>query len=162
MRSERRRGHALAVRVRRTRPAFAALVTLAFPVAAAAAPGPQPAPATVCAACHGEGGRSSAPAFPNLAGQQAEYLQKQLIDFAKGRRRNKLWPPPLKQVPLSAFPPLFASYAAEPPPPGRVGDAALAEVGRRIFEEGDWPAGIPPCRSCHGERGAGSERYPRL
>jgi cytochrome c553 len=26
----------------------------------------------------------------------------------------------------------------------------------------DWPAGIPSCRSCHGERAAGSERYPRL
>jgi len=129
---------------------------------AAAAPGPEPGAATVCAACHGEGGRSSAPAFPNLAGQQAEYLQKQLIDFAKGRRTNEVMSAALAPVPRSDFPTLVAYYAAEPPPPGRVGDAALAAAGRQIYEEGDWPAGIPPCRSCHGERGAGSERYPRL
>jgi cytochrome c553 len=116
----------------------------------------------VCAACHGEGGRSSAPAFPNLAGQQAEYLRKQLIDFANGRRTNEVMTAALAAVPRSDFPTLVVYYATESAPPGRVADAALAEAGRRIFEEGDWPAGIPPCRSCHGERGAGSELYPRL
>src|SRR4029077_2653685 len=79
-RSERRGAHAL----------FAALVTLASPVAEAGGASAEPAAATVCAACHGEGGRSVAPAFPNLAGQQAEYLQKQLVDFAKGRRTNEV------------------------------------------------------------------------
>ena len=68
----------------------------------------------------------------------------------------------LAQVARSDFPTLVAYYAAEPPPPGGVGDAALAAAGQRIFEEGDWPAGVPPCRSCHGERGGGSESYPRL
>ena len=148
--------------LRGARPALAALATLALPVAEAAAPGPEPAAATLCAACHGEDGRSSAPAFPNLAGQQAEYLQKQLIDFAKGRRTNEVMTAALAQVPRSDFATLVVYYAAEPPPPGRVGDAVLAAAGRGIFEEGDWPAGIPPCRSCHGGQGAGSERYPRL
>ena len=162
MRSERGSARALAVRVRRALPALAALVPLALPFAAAAAPSPEPAAATVCAACHGESGRSPAPAFPNLAGQQAEYLQKQLIDFARGRRTNEVMTAALAQVPRSDFSTLVVYYAAEPPPPGRVGDAALAAEGRRIFEEGDWPAGIPPCRSCHGERGAGSGSYPRV
>jgi cytochrome c553 len=162
MRSERRSARALAVRaLRRAPPALAALVTLALSVAAAA-PGPEPGTATVCAACHGEGGRSSAPAFPNLAGQQAKYLQKQLIDFANGRRTNEVMSAALAPVPRNDFPTLVAYYAAEPPPPGRVGDAALAAAGRQIYEEGDWPGGIPPCRSCHGENGAGSELYPRL
>ncbi len=162
MRSERRRVRGFAVLIRRrARPALAALVALALPVATAAA-GPEPAAATVCAACHGEAGRSPAPAFPNLAGQQAEYLQKELIDFARGRRTNEVMTAALAQVPRSDFPTLVGYYAAEPPPPGRVGDAALAAEGRRIFEEGDWPAGIPPCRSCHGERGAGSGTYPRV
>jgi len=135
---------------------------LALPVAEAGGASPEPPAATVCAACHGEGGRSVAPAFPNLAGQQAEYLQKQLIDFAKGRRTNEVMTAALAQVPRSDFPTLVVHYSAEPSAPGKIGDTALAAAGRRIFEEGDWPAGIPPCRSCHGDGGAGSERYPRL
>jgi cytochrome c553 len=116
----------------------------------------------VCAACHGEVGRSVAPTFPNLAGQPAEYLQKQLADFAKGLRMNEVMTAALAQVPRSDFPVLVAYYSAQAPAPGKSGDVALAAAGRKIFEEGDWPAAIPPCRSCHGENGAGRERYPRL
>ena len=104
-RSECRGAHALAVRaLRRAWPALAALVPLALPVADAGGASAEPAAATVCAACHGEGGRSVAPAFPTLAGQQAEYLQKQLIDFAKGRRTNEVMTAALAQVPRSDFP----------------------------------------------------------
>ena len=144
------------------RPLLATLVTFASPIEGARAAIPEPPAATVCAACHGEAGRSVAPTFPNLAGQQAEYLQKQLIDFAKGRRMNEVMTTALAQVPRSEYPILVAYYSAQAPAPGKNGDVALAAVGRKIFEQGDWPAGIPPCQSCHGEQGAGSERYPRL
>lgn len=40
--------------------------------------------ATVCAGCHGIDGKSTAPGFPNLAGQDFIYLKNQLINF-----RNK-------------------------------------------------------------------------
>lgn len=40
--------------------------------------------ATVCAGCHGMDGKSTAPGFPSLAGQDFEYLRRQLINF-----RNK-------------------------------------------------------------------------
>ncbi len=40
--------------------------------------------ATVCAGCHGMNGKSVAPGFPSLAGQDLEYLKRQLINF-----RNK-------------------------------------------------------------------------
>lgn len=75
---------------------------------------------------------------------------------------NEVMSAALAQVPRSDFPVLVAYYSAQAPVPGKNGDVALAAAGRKIFEEGDWPAGIPPCASCHGERGAGSERYPRL
>jgi cytochrome c553 len=132
------------------------------PADGAAAASLEPPAATVCAACHGVAGRSVSPTFPNLAGQQADYLQKQLSDFARGRRLNEVMNGALAQVPRSEFPDLVAYYSAQAPAPGKSGDVALAAAGRNIFEEGDWPAGIPPCRSCHGENGAGSERYPRL
>jgi cytochrome c553 len=163
MRSERYGVLAFAVRALHwVRLALATFATLASLVAGAGVASPEPPAATMCAACHGEAGRSVAPTFPNLAGQQAEFLQKQLTDFAKGRRMNEVMTAALAQVPSSDFPILVAYYSAQAPVPGKNGDVALAAAGRKLFEDGDWPAGIPPCRSCHGEHGAGSERYPRL
>jgi len=40
--------------------------------------------ATVCAGCHGLDGKSTAPGFPNLAGQDYKYLKTQIENF-----RNK-------------------------------------------------------------------------
>jgi cytochrome c553 len=148
--------------LRWAQPVLATLVAFATIVDRARAAGPEPPAASVCAACHGEAGRSVAPTFPNLAGQHAEYLQKQLADFAKGLRTNEVMTAALEKVPRSEFPALVAYYSAEPPAPSTSGAGAVAAAGGKLFEEGDWPAGIPPCRSCHGERGAGSERYPRL
>ena len=148
--------------LRWARPVLATLVTFVSSVGGAAAASLEPVAATVCAACHGDAGRSVSPTFPNLAGQQADYLQKQLSDFARGRRPNEVMTGALAQVPRSDFPILVAYYSAQAPTAGKSGDVALAAAGRRIFEEGDWPAGIPPCRSCHGGNGAGSDLYPRL
>jgi cytochrome c553 len=42
----------------------------------------------VCAACHAADGNSVAPTNPKIAGQFAEYLQKQLGDF-KAQQNKK-------------------------------------------------------------------------
>lgn len=41
-----------------------------------------------CMACHGEKGISVNPMWPNLAGQQTQYLVKQLKDFKSGKRKD--------------------------------------------------------------------------
>jgi cytochrome c553 len=41
-----------------------------------------------CAACHGQKGISSNPLYPNLAGQKAPYLVKQMRDFKTGKRQD--------------------------------------------------------------------------
>jgi cytochrome c553 len=41
-----------------------------------------------CASCHGASGVSSNPAYPNLAGQKAPYLLKQIRDFQSGKRTD--------------------------------------------------------------------------
>jgi cytochrome c553 len=46
------------------------------------------AKAAVCGACHGPAGVSSIPIFPNLAGQKAAYLEKQLKAFRDGTRKD--------------------------------------------------------------------------
>jgi len=47
----------------------------------------------VCMACHGPTGTSSNPMWPNLAGQKAPYLVKQLKDFKSGARKDPVMAP---------------------------------------------------------------------
>ncbi len=49
--------------------------------------------AKTCAGCHGNNGRAANPQWPNLAGQNKEYLIKQLKDFQAGNRKNELMSP---------------------------------------------------------------------
>ena len=56
--------------------------------AAAAAPGGKPEKVAVCAACHGEAGVSTAPLFPNLAGQHRSYIEVALRAYKSGARKN--------------------------------------------------------------------------
>jgi cytochrome c553 len=48
------------------------------------------AKAAACAACHGEGGVSSNPAWPSLAGQQKDYLVAALKAYRDGSRNNEM------------------------------------------------------------------------
>ncbi|MEJ4043715.1 c-type cytochrome [Erwinia sp. SLM-02] len=48
----------------------------------------QPEEASRCMSCHGPGGISQNPQWPNLAGQKAPYLRSQLNAFRDGSRRN--------------------------------------------------------------------------
>lgn len=41
-----------------------------------------------CKSCHGANGISGAPIWPNLAGQKAAYLEKQLKAFQSGKRSD--------------------------------------------------------------------------
>jgi cytochrome c553 len=43
-----------------------------------------------CAACHGAAGISGMDLYPNLAGQKAGYLAKQLRDFKSGKRNDPM------------------------------------------------------------------------
>ena len=43
-----------------------------------------------CISCHGMSGHTVTPTWPNLAGQQAQYLQDQLLAFRNGSRQGSL------------------------------------------------------------------------
>ena len=42
----------------------------------------------VCFVCHGAEGESSSQQFPRLAGQNSEYIAKQLDNFKAGKRKS--------------------------------------------------------------------------
>lgn len=51
------------------------------------------AKSAVCAACHGANGHSVNPMWPNLAGQQDQYLIKQIKAFRDGTRTDPTMSP---------------------------------------------------------------------
>ncbi len=68
---------------------FAAVVALSAPAAAADIEAGR-AKAKPCNTCHGKDGIGTMPMFPNLAGQKAIYLAKQLKAFRDGSRKSEV------------------------------------------------------------------------
>ena len=70
-----------------------ALATLALSAPALAASGNAEAGRTKaepCKACHGESGTSSAPDFPKIGGQHADYIAVALRHYKLGKRKNPI------------------------------------------------------------------------
>ncbi len=117
---------------------------------------------TLCVACHGEGGNSTEPTFPRLAGLQLEYLTKQLNDFMSGKRKSDVMAPMMAQIKADDVPGLAAYYAAQAPLRGSSADASRAAAGKALFDDGNTTSGLPACLGCYQTGAAGNERYPRL
>lgn len=115
----------------------------------------------LCAACHGAAGISIAPNFPNLAGQRAEYLYWELVEYQSGAMPESAMTPlaaSLNEQDMRDLALYYASLPAgrapaqeEAPAP----DTALLERGRQLFMEGDPGKGLPPCQGCHGADAGG-------
>jgi cytochrome c553 len=119
-----------------------------------------------CGTCHGVDGRSISPTFPNLAAQQAPYVELQLKAFKDQSRADPdaqayMWgmASQLNDATIGA---LAAYFAAQPAAPGRGGNSALIGQGKHLFEEGVPARQIPPCASCHGAHAEGLATFPRL
>ncbi len=56
------------------------------------------AKAATCAGCHGANGISNNPLWPNLAGQKAAYLVKQIKAFRDGTRKDPAMEPMAKPL----------------------------------------------------------------
>lgn len=72
-------------------PVFGAVLSAALVAGAGAALAQStaaPGQTQTCRVCHGLDGRGTNPMIPNIGGQSAEYLSKQLQDFRAGRRED--------------------------------------------------------------------------
>ena len=119
--------------------------------------------AQTCAACHGLDGNSTNPVWPNLAGQHAEYLMKQLRDFKNGKRDNAQMSPMAANLSDQDMQDLAAHFSAQKAKPGTA-DPALVELGQKIYRAGNSEAGVPACMACHGPAGRGNPAalYPAV
>ncbi len=75
----------------------------------------EPQASTLCAGCHGPKGISSNPLWPNLAGQQEQYLIKTMTDYKEGRREDAVMGPLAQTMDDKAIEDFAAYYAALPP-----------------------------------------------
>jgi len=123
--------------------------------------------AAVCSACHNADGNSVISTNPKLAGQQPEYLLKQMKDF-KGEGGKPARNNPVMNAMIAAYSEdqmrdIAAFLSAQKPNVGRAKNYDTIELGRRIFRAGDLARGLPACAGCHGPTGAGIPGlFPRL
>ncbi|MFG6176155.1 c-type cytochrome [Halomonas sp. THAF12] len=121
--------------------------------------------ARVCAACHGQNGIGISPAFPNLAGQQASYLAKQIMDIRDGRRSVPQMAGQVDDFSDQDAWDVAAYFADMEPALGQADpDPELVEQGRELYRAGDLESGLPACAACHSPTGSGigSAAYPAL
>jgi cytochrome c553 len=100
-----------------------------------------------CAICHGPIGISRADS-PNLAGQYASVIYKELLDFRSGARTNAVMSPFAVNLTDQEIADLAAYYAYLPRLPAYHPTPQLPRP--RIVIYGAPMRGIAPCGSCHG------------
>jgi cytochrome c553 len=115
-----------------------------------------------CFICHGTEGESSSPAFPRLAGQNADYLLRQLSDYKSGRRKSSTMQPMVEDLNEADFRALGAYFASRATQGHAVADPELAAVGLYIFKHGNPDSGVAACAGCHGANAHGTDSLPRL
>lgn len=119
--------------------------------------------ATVCAACHGADGNSTAAANPNLAGQGADYITLQLMHFKAGVRVNATMQAMAATLSDADMQALGIYFSQQKPKGLGAKDPALVKAGQKLWRGGDEATDVPACAACHSPTGVGIPRnYPRL
>jgi len=119
----------------------------------------------ICAACHGPDGNGveALPMQPRLAGQHAEYIEKQLQDFKSERRKNAVMAPMVAALSDEDISNIAAYYASLK---GTIGTSSTEQLekGEKLYRAGDAGTGLAACMACHGPNGRGNPAalYPSL
>ena len=158
----------MSLKLRLLTTAFAALATAAVHAEDKAAPAVSPqelkAKTDYCKTCHGisgQGFRGSFP-MPRLAGQQPEYVKKQLQAFIERQRTN----PVMFNVAHVLSPAMVTALSTyfkdlNPKPLGGA-PKELVTAGKTIYGEGVPQGNVPACSACHGADAKGKGEFPRL
>ena len=121
---------------------------------------------TSCATCHGADGQSISPMYPSIAGQHADYLEKQLVDFkqANGSKRpNPVMQVTIAPLELKDFQALALYFSALSPRKSSAKNTETLEMGRQFWRAGNAKIQIASCTGCHGPNGLGiPTAFPRL
>jgi cytochrome c553 len=120
-----------------------------------------------CEVCHGNKGNSTNnETLPKLAGQNKNYLIKQMQDFqsnTKYKRDNPIMK--LLMIALSDNEKIkIANYYSKLVATIDIANSNMLSLGQGIYRGGDLKKGLPACLACHGPAGLGnpSAGFPRL
>ena len=111
----------------------------------------------LCHGCHGADGMSVDPSsFPNLAGQYAGYIFKQLQDFQLGNRQDDTMSAMAAMVTSKDdLKDIAAYFQSLSKMKGQPHDTELAKKGWEVYKKGNAKNGIYGCVNCHGSNGKG-------
>ena len=117
-----------------------------------------------CNACHGAAGNSANAVWPNIAGQNAPYIQTQLMAFKSGLRKNALMSSQAMLLNDDDMADLAAYFESLPGAVQSVADASLVTRGEALYRGGNKEKGVAACLACHGPTGRGNPaaKYPVL
>ena len=115
-----------------------------------------------CFLCHGATGDSSSPLYPKLAGQNSEYMLKQLRNFRRGERESSDMRKVVADMDENDMQSVAFFFSRQQPSRGNSAYAEMRALGEKLFSQGDRARGLKPCRECHGDNGAGSATLPRI
>ncbi len=128
------------------------------------------AKSATCAACHGADGNAPITMYPKIAGQHAEYIYKQLVEFklgmTSGGKEGRMDPVMSGMaMPLSDqdMKDLAAFFASQNMSEGTTPKDVVATAGM-LYKAGDAERDIPSCAACHGPRGNGTSLsgFPKI
>ncbi|NOX76838.1 MAG: c-type cytochrome [Gammaproteobacteria bacterium] len=119
----------------------------------------------LCQGCHGADGISLDPTtFPNLAGQFAGYIFKQVQDFQLGNRNDDTMSAMAATVTSREdLKDIAAYFATRKQMKGKASRSKVAKSGAKLFKDGNKKLGsYGACIRCHGEKGKGKGKNNSL
>lgn len=115
-----------------------------------------------CSECHGPTGQSSNAEFPKLAGQNADYLVRQMFNFKSLARKSNEMEKQMASLSGNDIEELANYFSRQQLIPVPKQDKALSEAGRNLYLQGRPEKGISACAVCHGPQARGGKLLPRL
>jgi len=120
--------------------------------------------ALTCTACHGPEGNSVSPLWPNIAGQNANYLLAQMKAFKDGSRVDPLMSSQAMLLSDEDMANLAVYFEGLPAAAQSIADENLLERGEALYRGGNKEDKASACLACHGPSGRGNPAaiYPAL
>jgi len=119
----------------------------------------------LCQGCHGVNGMSIDPTtFPNLAGQYAGYIFKQVQDFQLGNRQDDTMSAMAATVTsLDDLRDIAVYFSTQKQMKGKPSsNSKLVNRGKELFLKGNPRTGLYGCVNCHGKNGKGKSKSNSL
>lgn len=118
----------------------------------------------ICAGCHMPDGNSVLALYPKLAGQNVQYMTKQLKDYKSSARTDPIMTGMAFTLATDADIDNVAAYFASKKSSAAVADASKVALGQAVYRGGNMTSGLPACMGCHGPNGTGNPaaKFPGL